>query len=159
MGENITIHSRKFDGRISKSWKAELIERGDDLVVVKGVFDIDVDHRKLGFIGRGTVSYEFYWLDRWYNVFRFHEPEGALRSYYCNVTTPPVLSGSTLEYVDLDIDVLADHEFNYEILDMDEFEERTAELGYTKNIVEGAMKSLSELIELIEKRQFPFDVG
>jgi len=156
VGENITIHSRKFDGRISKTWRAELVEWREALVILRGVFNTEVDHRKLGHIRRGTISYEFFWLDRWYNIFRFHEPEGALRSYYCNVTTPPVLSGITLEYIDLDIDVLADPQLNYEILDMDEFEQRTAELGYTENTVDGALKSLAELVDLIESRSFPF---
>jgi len=39
---------------------------------------------------------------------------------------------------------------------MDEFEQRTAELGYTENTVDGALKSLAELVDLIESRSFPF---
>jgi protein associated with RNAse G/E len=155
--EPINIISRKFDGRISKSWQAELIERRDDLLIVKGLFDLDVNHRKLGFIKRGTVSYEFYWPERWYNVFRFHEPEGNLRSYYCNIATPPTFENGTLDYIDLDIDVLADPDLNYEVLDLEEFEERTVKLGYTNEILERSRRSLNELIALIENHQFPFD--
>jgi protein associated with RNAse G/E len=153
----IVINSRKFDGRIGKSWSAELIENRDGVIVAKGIFDFDVDHKKLGFIRRGTVSYEFYWSDRWYNVFRFHEPEGKLRSFYCNFATPAVLRDGVLDYIDLDIDVLADSGLNYEVLDLDEFAERTVKYGYTKEILERSTQTVDDLISLIEKRGFPFD--
>lgn len=157
MSRPIVVNSRKFDGRIAKSWEADLIERRDDVLILKGVFDSDIDHKKLGFIKHGTVSYEFYWADRWYNVFRFHEPDGHLRSYYCNVATPSVFENGKLDYIDLDIDVLADASLRYEILDLDEFEERAVEMNYPKEILDRSKSSLDELITLIESRQFPFD--
>jgi uncharacterized protein len=157
VGKQIVINSRKFDGRIGKSWVTELVENEDDVLIAKGVFDLDVDHKKLGFIRRGTISFEFYWPDRWYNVFRFHEPEGTLRGYYCNFATPAVLKDGILDYVDLDIDILADARLNYEILDLDEFAERTIKYGYTDEILARSKQSLDELISLIENRRFPFD--
>lgn len=157
MIEIVTIKSLKFDGRISKSWQAELIDESEGLLQFKGVFEHEVDHRKLGLIKKGTVSFEYYWTDRWYNIFRFHEPDGVLRNFYCNVAMPPVLSGDVLEYVDLDLDILADANLNYEILDLDEFEGRRVELNYPAEVVEKARRGLSELIELIENRSFPFD--
>ena len=133
------------------------MESSNGVIVAKGVFDLDVDHKKLGFIRRGTVSYEFYWPDRWYNVFRFHEPEGDLRGFYCNFATPAVVRDRVLDYIDLDIDVLADSELNYEVLDLDEFAERTIRYGYTEEILERSTKTVDDLIRLIEKREFPFD--
>ena len=105
-GQQITINSRKYDQSIRRTWTCELIERNDPLIVVVGEFDRDVEHPGLGSISRGTVSYEYYWLDRWYNIFRFHEPDGALRNYYCNVAMPPTLDNGVLDYVDLDIDIV-----------------------------------------------------
>lgn len=157
MARTITINSRKYDGRISKSWQAEAIEEGTELLLFKGEFEFPVDHPKLGFVRRGTMSYEYYWLDKWYNVFRFHEPDGKLRNFYCNVATPAVLSNEMLEYTDLDIDILADPELNYEILDLDEFEARTVEMSYPSDFVIKARSGLAELIYLIEHRQFPFN--
>src|SRR5215210_5537237 len=84
-----TINSRKYDQSIRRSWQCRLLQQSGRLFVFEGVFDLDVQHDDLGIIRRGSVSYEYYWLDRWYNVFRFHEPEGQLRNYYCNINTPP----------------------------------------------------------------------
>lgn len=157
MSDQITINSRKFDGRISKTWHAELTQQDDTILIFTGVFETAVDHRKLGYIRKGTVSREYYWTDKWYNVFRFIEPEGELRNYYCNVATPPTFEDGILDYIDLDIDVLADANLNYEVLDLDEFEERRVTLGYTPEIIERSKRSLDELIRLLETRQFPFD--
>lgn len=159
MDDLIVVNSRKFDGRVSKSWQAELIDRRTDLLICRGVFDRDIDHRKLGFISRGTISYEFYWLEKWFNVFRFHEPDGALRSYYCNIAMPPIFENEMLEYVDLDIDVIADPYLKHEVLDLDEFDEHMVKFAYPPDIVRKAKESVNELIALIETRGFPFDYG
>ena len=94
----ITINSRKYDGKIHRSWKATLIGQTNSLLKFVGEFDQEIKHAHLGVIRRGTVSYEYYWLDRWYNVFRFHEPEGDLRNFYCNVNLPPKFENDVLDY-------------------------------------------------------------
>jgi protein associated with RNAse G/E len=153
----ITVNSRKFDGSIRRTWTCRLIEQKGPLLVFEGVFDSDVRHNDLGFIRRGTISYEYYWLDRWYNVFRFHEPEGELRNYYCNINMPPIFVDGVLDYVDLDLDVLVWKDFSYEILDREEFEENAAKYGYSEELRNKVEASLKEITELIDTRSFPFE--
>ena len=153
----VTINSRKYDRTICRTWRAELIERVRSLLVFAGEFDLDVDHADLGFIPRGTVSYEYYWLDRWYNVFRFLLPDGGLRNYYCNVNMPPTFENGVLDYVDLDIDVLVWPDGSHQVLDMDEFEENAVLFGYSNDVRTNAIDSLSKLISLKECGKFPFD--
>lgn len=155
--EIITINSRKFDGEIHRSWKAELIGRKDTLLELVGIFEFEVNHPHLGFIRRGTISYEYYWLDRWYNVFRFHEPEGDLRNFYCNLNLPPAFNNGVLDYVDLEIDVLVWKDFGFEILDRKEFEEKAAKFNFSTDLKKETEKNLAELLEIIKVRQFPFD--
>ena len=85
-------------------------------------FDADVSHHLLGEIKRGTRLIEYYWLDRWYNVFRFLSDNGSTRLYYCNVNRLPSFDGHVLTYVDLDIDVIVQPDFSYDVLDIAEFE-------------------------------------
>ena len=155
----VTINSRKFDGSIGKSWTCELLEQDGPLFVFVGKFDREVTHEHLGVIRRGTVSYEYYWLDRWYNVFRFHEPDGEFRNFYCNINMPPTFDGRTLDYVDLDLDVLVTKDQTYTILDSDEFEENAIKYGFSADIRTHARKAVDDLTKLIESRQFPFDYG
>jgi protein associated with RNAse G/E len=155
--EQITVNSRKYDLSIRRRWTGKLVERNDPLIVIVGEFDRDVEHPGLGSISRGTISREYYWLDRWYNVFRFHEPDGKLRNFYCNVAMPPTLADGVLEYVDLDIDIVVWPDEIYEVVDRDDFETNAVKFGYSEDVRRQAENSVDELIRLIESREFPFD--
>lgn len=155
----VTINSRKYDLSIRRSWQAELIEHTDNLLVFVGEFDRDIDHADLGFIPRGTVSHEYYWLDRWYNVFRFVLPDGSLRNYYCNIAMPATFKDGVLDYVDLDIDVVVWSDFRHEILDLEDFEKNGIRYNYPTRITEKAQQSIAELIGAIERRDSPFDIA
>ena len=153
----ITINSRKYDGSIHRSWQATLIEQNTSLLKFVGEFDQEIKHQHIGVIRRGTVSYEYYWLDRWYNVFRFHEPNGEFRNFYCNINLPPIFDNDVLDYIDLDIDVLIWKDFSYSILDLDEFEENAVIFKYPTELITKIQMNLKELIHQIEHRKFPFD--
>jgi protein associated with RNAse G/E len=156
-GEAVIVRACKYDGTEHKSWHAHLVSRIDSLLVLDARFDEEVRHALLGTVARGTLSVEYYWLDRWYNVFRFHEPTGELRNYYCNINVPPGFDGRVLSYVDLDIDILVAPDLSYSILDEDEFEANAARYNYPADIHASARRALDELVRLIESRSFPFD--
>ena len=151
----ITVNSRKYDGAIRRSWTCELVEQDDDLVVAVGTFDADVNHSDLGLITKGTMSYEYFWLDRWYNIFRFVTADGAFRNFYCNLCMPPQFSNGVLDYVDLDIDVVVNADFSYRILDRDDFETNSELYRYPIEVRDRVDTTLGELLELIKIRDLP----
>ncbi len=155
--EIVTIKSRKYNGEVHRTWKAKFVEREESRLELVGEFEKEIAHPHLGVIRPNTVSYEFYWLNRWYNVFRFHEPKGGLRNFYCNVNLPPTFDKLILDYVDLDIDVLVWKDFSYQILDLDEFEENAQKFFYPSDLRVKVKIAVSELIAMIEQRVFPFD--
>lgn len=158
-GELITVNSRKYDGRLSRSWPARFRRRAGSLVVVEGVFEAEVRHPLLGRIVAGTLSTEFFWADRWYSIFRFREPGGALRNFYCNLNTPPVFEKDSITFVDLDIDVLVAPDFSHRILDEDEFELHAEKYQYPPDFRRRTREALAEVVALVAGRQFPFDLG
>ena len=153
----ITINSRKFDGAVHKSWKAELLSETDELLSFIGEFDKEIIHSHLGVIRPRTVSYEFYWKNKWFNVFRFHEPGGELRNFYCNINQPPTFSEGVLDYIDLEIDVLVWKDFSFQILDLDEYETHALKYNYSQELRRNVKSALEELLLRIEQRSFPFD--
>lgn len=155
--KEVTINSRKYDLSLRRSWTCELVEQCDPLLVFVGEFDEDLAHPGLGEIKRGTISYEYYWLDRWYNVFRFHEPDGGFRNYYCNINMPPTFENGVLDYVDLDIDVLVWKDAVYEVVDRDDFEANVLKYGYPDSIREKVEETLVHLIGEIKAQNFPFN--
>ena len=111
----------------------------------------------LGTIAEGTLSLEYYWLDRWYNVFRFMSPTGALQNFYCNVNIAPVLHRGVLSYIDLDMDILVAPDLSFTVLDEDEFIANSAKYRYSQEVQARSHAALGELVTMIETRQFPFD--
>ncbi len=156
-GDTITVRACKYDGREHRRWSAQLLRQQDSLLVLDAYFPEEISHDLLGTIAVGTHSLEFYWLDRWYNVFRFAEPDGRLRNYYCNVNVPPTLVDGTLSYIDLDLDILVAPDFSYQILDRDDFKSNAALYNYSKDMQKNAKHALDELVTMITARAFPFN--
>ena len=151
----ITINSRRFDGSIRRSWHCELVEQRDSLLICVGEFDTEIRHPDLGRIAKGTISYEYFWLDRWYNIFRFHEPSGEFRNFYGNIVMPPRFDGAVIDYVDLDIDVLVQSGSDPVVLDVEDYEANANKFGYADTIRSNVDESLQELLEVFERRNMP----
>ena len=146
----------KYDGVLHRTWTAELVRHDGPLIVLDAKFSDEIIHDLLGTIAVGTHSLEYYWLNRWYNIFRFAQPEGKLRNYYCNVNKPPEFDGARLSYVDLDLDILVEPDFSYRILDAEDFEVNATSYGYSQEEQANARHAIDELVAMIETRAFPF---
>jgi uncharacterized protein len=155
-GCEIVVNVSKFHGGLHRSWPAKLVDSAGSLIVLDAVFQEAIDHPLLGHIAKGTLSTEYYWMDRWYNVFRFSEPDSSLRNFYCNVNLPPSFDGKTLNYIDLDIDVLVNPDLSYTVLDVDDFEQNATLYEYSQQLRDSANSALREIIALVEARDFPF---
>lgn len=153
----IRVRVLKYDGTIHRTWTARVAKQTESQLVLDAVFDEEIEHDLIGTIACGTVSTEYYWLDRWYNVFRFSDRSGTLNSFYCNVNMPPSFDGHVLQYVDLDIDVLVKPDFSYQVLDLEDFETNARAYDYPSDVRENAHAALAEMVQLIETRSFPFD--
>jgi len=158
-GDAIVVSVLKYDGREHRRWPARIAESVGPLIILDAVFDEEVEHDLLGKVLSGTISTEYYWLDRWYNVFRFSSSDQVLQKFYCNINAPPQFDGRVLSYVDLDIDVLVEPDLTYRILDEEDFEQNARRYGYPEEIRANARRALTEVIGLIESRAFPFDYG
>ena len=159
-GENpvrrIVVRALKYDGSEHRHWPAMLTKQEGSLIVLDAKFELEVVHPALGTIPAGTHSLEYYWLDKCYNVFRFAEPNGDLRNYYCNINVPPTFDGETLTYVDLDLDILVAPDLSCQVLDVEEFERNGGHYNYPDEVQENARGAVDELIEMIRTRAFPF---
>ena len=152
----IIVRVLKHDGAEHRRWNATLSRREEDLIVLDAEFDVEVTHELLGLIKRNTRTIEYYWLNRWYNVFRFLKDDGSTRLWYCNINTPPQLAANTLSYIDLDIDILVQPDFSFQVLDEDEFETHSNMYGYTEEEIAAAYSAVQEVLAMIEQRHFPF---
>jgi protein associated with RNAse G/E len=156
VGESITVRVLKYDGAEYRRWQARVSQVRGQLLVLDAEFDVEVQHDSLGTIPKGTRTIEYYWLDRWYNIFRFLKDDGGTRLLYCNIGTPPSLEDNVLTYVDLDIDILVEPDLSFQVLDLEEFETNKKHYGYSAETERNAQAAVDELKQMIEGRQFPF---
>lgn len=156
MSTEVTVCVLKHDGAEYRRWSASLARHEGDMIVLDAEFDVDVSHEVLGEIKQRTRTVEYYWLNRWYNVFRFLETDGSTRLWYCNINTPPEFKDGGLTYVDLDIDILVQPDFSCQLLDMEEFETNARRYGYSYEEKHQAQNAIDELISMVETRRFPF---
>lgn len=154
--DRITVRVLKHDGAEYRRWNASLKSRDGDLIVLDAEFEVEVTHDSLGIIPKGTRTIEYYWLNRWYNIFQFLENDGGTRLFYCNVNTPPAMEDNVLTYVDLDIDLLIGPDFSYQVLDLEEFKANAELYEYSDQTKQNAQAAVEELKQMIERRQFPF---
>jgi protein associated with RNAse G/E len=156
-GDVVTVLARKYDGNVRRHWSGALASSSGSLITVLATFSETVEHNDIGTIPAGTVSFEHFWTDRWYNVFRFSDPDGSERAIYANIAMPARFDGTTIDYVDLDIDVIRWPDGRVEVLDRDDFERNSARFGYPDDVILAAETALSELLALTEQREFPFN--
>ncbi|HVS21172.1 MAG TPA: DUF402 domain-containing protein [Pyrinomonadaceae bacterium] len=152
----IVVRVLKYDGKEYRRWNARMARKEGSLLILEAEFEFEVQHDSLGRIQRGTRTIEYYWLDRWYNIFRFLESDGRTRLYYCNVNMPPTFGGSELRYIDLDIDILVQPDLSYQVLDLEEFEANAIRYDYSEEVKSRTHAAVDELVAMIETRQFPF---
>ena len=70
---------------------------------------------------------------------------------------PPTFDGEVLSYVDLDVDLLVNPNFSYQILDLDDFEANATIYNYPLDVRDSVHRAVSELIQMIETQAFPFN--
>ena len=154
---SVVVSVLKYDGVEHRRWPARIAKIKGPLLVLDAVFEDEIEHDLLGTISAGTISTEYYWLDRWYNVFRFSDPDSQLKNFYCNVNQPPSFDGRVLSYIDLDIDVFVAPDLTYRILDVEDFEANARRYAYPAEVQANARRAVDDLTGLIESRAFPFN--
>lgn len=153
--EYIYIQSFKHDKSLHRTWsKAFVIEASDERIVAitDRSYVIEADGRK--WLTREPAICFFY-PDKWYNVISMIRKKGVF--YYCNLASPSIYDGEALKNIDYDLDIKVNNDFEYSILDEDEYEEHSKEMGYSKDLDYVVHKQMKELMERIERRESPFD--
>ena len=154
VGTRLQVRKLKPDGELHYSWNGEVTRSDASGIVLRAEFNVDLVEREWATFRRGDIFHEFYYWARPYNVFEISSPDGKLKGWYGNVGLPPELKAETNEllYVDLALDVWANPDGSFVVLDQDELD---ALLGRYPELGEAAEEGRTALIELAETRRMP----
>lgn len=149
-----TIIKRDQHGTEKLRYDGEIVERGETWVCVRAIFQFS--DRDLGYMtmNRGDVFTEWFYADRWYNVFRVEDgATGALKGWYCNMTRPAEIGAASLAADDLALDVFV-HPVDRSLLVLDEDEYNTLDLTESERSAVAA--ALDDIRQRAEAQEPPF---
>jgi uncharacterized protein len=154
--ESSPIHVRKMrpDGSQAFAWDGVVLRCDAAGIVLRAEFNVDVVELGFTTFRRGDEFVEFYYWDRFYNVFQISAPDGTLKGWYSNVGLPAELDAAAgeLRYVDLALEVWTHPDGSFDVLDQDEFDVLLAE---HLEVIEAAERGRDELLVLAESGELP----
>ncbi|HUT17717.1 MAG TPA: DUF402 domain-containing protein [Anaerolineae bacterium] len=149
----ITIRKLDHAGNQVFAYPGQVLRRKDRTIVLRTGWDrASLD---LGFVvlEPGDRWSEYFYADRWYNIFEIHASDGCLKGWYCNVTRPARISDEQVLAEDLALDLWVAPDGEPRVLDEDEF----AALSLRPAEREAARQALAELQGMVAQRVAPFD--
>jgi uncharacterized protein len=140
-------------GEAKIQYTGEVVERLADGIVIAAQWRHAA--KDLGYtrFEPGDRFTEYYYTDRWFNIFDISTPDGTRKGWYCNVAEPAVIYDDHIEQVDLLLDVWVNPDGKPLVLDEDEFD---ADTTLSEEQRRGAQQGLRELLEWIAARKTPF---
>jgi protein associated with RNAse G/E len=141
----VTVQKKNPAGEVMYQYEGILLRRDERSIVLEALFD-RADMPFMDVVFRlGDRFVEYYYTDRWYNIFVIHEGEsGPIKGWYCNIGKPAVFEDGTVWYTDLALDLWVSTSGEQTVLDEDEFEA----LGLNEELRTGALQGLEELKQL-----------
>lgn len=150
----ITVFKRNHRGERVWSYSGELVNRGDDWICIDAYFNRDDVDTGYVVFKRGDRMTEWFYSDRWYNIFRLEDAgSGHLKGWYCNITRPAHISEDAIAADDLALDVFIDPAGGVQVLDEDEF----AALDLPPDEQRAALAAVTALKTAVQDRAMPFD--
>ncbi len=154
-GEKFIIHSYKHDGSIHRAWdEAVLLDETDEFLVF-GNERTKVTESN----GRTWKTKEpavlYFYKKQWFNVIGQYKKDGIY--YYCNIASPFVIEGSTIKYIDYDLDLRVFPDGSFKILDKGEYNYHKNKMNYPEELDAILKDELNILIDKCKSKTFPFD--
>lgn len=138
----MTVYKCDANGEVVWQYKGAVVDRTESSICLAAIFERG--ESDLGFVvfRPGDVFTEWFYTDRWYNVFRVEDGQtGQLKGWYCNITRPAEITDEFVRADDLALDVYVMPNGSLLLLDEEEFDalnlpldERIAALRAVENI-------------------------
>lgn len=152
MGQAIRVQKKNPAGEVTYEYEGVLLSRDEHSIKLEALFDrADMPFMDVVF-KKGDRFVEYYYTDRWYNIFEIHDRDDEkVKGWYCNIGMPVVFEEGIVSYVDLALDLWVSASGQQTVLDEDEFQK----LQVDEELRAGALRGLKELQELFLKNKPP----
>lgn len=151
--DHVTVRKLDHEGREVIAYSGRVLRRSEHAIALRTAWDrapLDLGFVTLEPDDRWT---EYFYSDRWYNIFEIRGSGGRLKGWYCNIIRPARINADEMAAEDLALDLWVEPDGSTQVLDRDEF----AVLPLTSEEREAAQRALEELKTMVMRKAPPFD--
>ncbi len=149
----ITVTKLNPLGERKIQYQGEVIQRLSHGVVIQAYWKQPTKDLGYTLFEPGDQFIEYYYTDRWFNIFDISSAGGTRKGWYCNIAEPANIHDEQIEQVDLLLDVWVNPKGAPLILDEDEFE---ADITLNDEQRKGARQALQDLLQMVAAQTEPF---
>lgn len=149
-----TVIKTDHTGKEVWRYPAETLEIGSNYIILEAFFNRDDRDDGYFIWQRGDRFVEYFYTDRWYNVFVIHDVNtDAVRGYYCNFTRPAYIAPETIQSDDLVLDLFVYPSGQTLLQDQADFDNLPIPASEKAQV----QAALASLLDLINTASPPFD--
>lgn len=149
----ITVVKQNALGEAKVQYQGEVVERTPHKVIIQAYWSRATKNLAYTSFEPGDRFIEYYYTNKWFNIFDIASTAGERKGWYCNIAEPAVIFDDRIEQVDLLLDVWVSPKGETLILDEDEF---ASDNTLSKEQRKGARQGLHDLLVMIATRQETF---
>jgi len=148
----IKVQKKNPAGEVTYQYEGIMLGRDENSITLEALFDrADMPFMDIVF-KKGDRFVEYYYTDRWYNIFVVHDrDDNKIKGWYCNIGMPAVFEDGVLSYVDLALDLWVSVNGRQTVLDEDEFKD----MHLNEDLRVGALNGMDELKTFFLKNKPP----
>ncbi len=155
--KDVLIHCYKHNGEIHRCWDKGFVleETAQHFIVVNNKTLVTESDGRRWYTREPAVCY--FPKNAWFNVICMIRKTGV--HYYVNIASPTLYDGEAIKYIDYDLDVKIFPDYQYKVLDEEEFIKHSQIMGYPKDLMAILTQQLEEVIQMANAKQGPFEEG
>jgi protein associated with RNAse G/E len=148
----ISVIKLDYAGQETYQYEGILLQSLAHTIIIEAFFDREEIQVEDLTLKKGDRFVEYYFDDRWYNIFEIHDQSGQkIKGWYCNICHPAEFQNGRVLYRDLALDLLVYPDGRQSVLDQNEFNT----LPLQTDVKNRAQGSLSDLRGLFLKTNLP----
>lgn len=155
----VVVRKLKFDGSVRYEWDGELVDdRPGWLVVLHAEGHEKRETEPKPAPGDPVLALHYMGFDGPLSVlFTFAAAGRQLLDAKCDAALPATRHGNTIDFVDLDLDVVVLRGGMHYIRDQAVFAERSVSMAYPEDVKRQAHLGILHALRMVRRQQFPFD--
>ena len=153
----VAVRKLKFDGSVKYIWPGDLVELGDEWAVVH---HDPARHRKLADSpeeGEPAHLIHYAGMGGPVTVLFAYSLDGRFLDAKCDAAFAATMDGDTIDFVDLDLDVVVLPGGHHYVRDQDVFAERSVSMSYSEEAKRTAHLGILHALRMVRRKAFPFD--